>query len=821
MNGSMLLAPCLLLGTAMSLPAQWAEAGDAGPLPRTAQIPVGVGPLSTIAGVLAADDVDMFQIQIVDRAVFSASTVGGTAVDTRLFLFDEQGRGVVFDDDTASPQSTITGAFVPAPGRYWLAVSAQGLEARANGLAIWNSAPIAMERPADGPGRGGSVDGWAGTAVGGAYTIALAGAAFPGRQLLLPDNHHLGESATQAQANGTASWWGPATVVGRRFLVLYEGSHFTGVGGVSGPIGITHLRFRGEDTEHNVGGQRYTGVTVNVFKTTLTMASYNPTTFAANLAPAAPHATTLLGSASFPTLWVARSLGTAPNNAILDVDFGAPLAPFDPLADPNGQRNLLVEVSYAGAAAAADPQGSSMIAIQDTTGSPASLRGRGTYAASPTATVGTPSAAPPVIGVEFDAGAGGFATLVPATNERYGAACGGAPASFYQLFAHDECFDLADPGQADGLSGLRLTPDVYPSPNYYTVSGGASPVDLVAGLGIVPTTQGDDDTMVHALPPGITFDYPGGSTGTIRASCNGYVILDPASTEGSISPGNFASDYSPTVAEFLGAGPNHLARLAPFWHDLSPNKNALMPFGDPLTGLHVVDHAAGNEVLVTWYRVGRFNSVPQVLQEAHTMQCSLNWATGVVEFRYGSMDRICGDTFLGTVNGIVGFSRGRVGGVPAVDPQSRDLSMERPFTTSPEGASGNMGLTAVASPVPCGALYLGRAFGGQSLTWNVAGVPAGAVIGVQLLDLAASRPGFTAPGLTAPGCILSTSTGATLWEVTLFPPATVTGTRPLFIPPGFAGTALHAQYVVLDGLSGGATLVTAASNAVKHTVGLQ
>src|SRR6185436_5502952 len=98
-------------------------------------------------------------------------------------------------------------------------------------------------------------------------------------------------------------------------------------------------------------------------------------------------------------------------------------------------------------------------------------------------------------------------------------------------------------------------------------------------------------------PAGVTFSYPGGATTVVRAGTNGYVIVDPTSVE-------VSSDYQPSVAKWLGApmlfGPSQ-ARFAPFWHDFSPNKNAApLPFSDPLSGLHVTNNGAGNEVLVTW-----------------------------------------------------------------------------------------------------------------------------------------------------------------------------------------------------------------------------
>ncbi|HEX5050214.1 MAG TPA: hypothetical protein VFZ65_00450 [Planctomycetota bacterium] len=652
-------------------------------------------------------------------------------------------------------------------------------------------------------------------------SAALVGA-LPSQQFVqLPDNHFLGESPVQAQASGTANFWGGASAVGRRFQVLYDASHFTGVQGVLGPILIRHIRFRGEDTEHNRGGQTYAGVMANVYATTLTSAAALDVTFANNLPPIVA-TSTLLGTfvAAAAPLTVGPSSGRAPNNDIIDLDFtvGPPLLPFDPTGL---QPNLLVDITYLAAANAPDPQATTMVAIQDTTGAIAFVRGRALYAASAIAVVGTQSSLPPTMRIEFvSPGPGGFPTLVSARNELYGGACGGSPSAFYQLFPHDTYFDLRDPGQVDLLMGLRLVPDVYPAPNFYTVFGGAAPVDLVNGLLAAPTSTGDDATVPNPLPPGAMFDYPGGSTGVVRAATNGYVIVDPASVE-------VSSDYAPTVAKWLGApmlfGPSQ-ARFAPFWHDFSPNKNAApLPFSDPLSGMHVTNSLATNEVLVTWYRVGRFNSVAQVFQEEYTLQCSLNWATGVVQFRYGQMDQIWGDTFGGQTMGITGFTRGLIGGLNSVDPQSRDLSIERPFRTFVEGATSHMGQTVVAAPV-VGGVHMGRGFVGQSLKWNANNVPAGSILGVQLLDTAASRPGLMLPFLTTPPCMLSVTPGAILYEVTVLPPPTVLGTIPLVIPGGYQpalmGFDLFAQYVVLDGLFFGGPLITVASNAVHSRIGM-
>lgn len=169
----------------------WVEVGDAGDLPGTAQVVLGAGPLSQINGINDANDVDMFQIRIKDPALFRATTVGGAAWDTQLWLFDMNGRGVSFNDDSASTaQSTLTGMFVPSPGNYLIAISRYNRDALdGSGALIWNNTPFGTERAPDGPGAANPVASWAGTtAAGGAYSIFLTSANFvpaPGAVALL------------------------------------------------------------------------------------------------------------------------------------------------------------------------------------------------------------------------------------------------------------------------------------------------------------------------------------------------------------------------------------------------------------------------------------------------------------------------------------------------------------------------------------------------------------------------------------------------------------------------------------------------------------
>jgi hypothetical protein len=341
------------------------------------------------------------------------------------------------------------------------------------------------------------------------------------------------------------------------------------------------------------------------------------------------------------------------------------------------------------------------------------------------------------------------------------------------------------------------------------VSGGAPPVDATK-VNAVPNSVADDAVVTHAL--GYTFAFPGGSTTSIKPCTNGYIWLDGTST---------VTDYTPTLAELLGTTvTTSLARLIPFWMDLHAGRNTVT---HPNSGLHVLNDTsggAGNTVTyVTWSNIGVFNSVSSATIGGHvvlSMQVVLHEATGIVEFRYGPMPLFCqsGAEFAA----VTGFTRGRIAGVGSVDPGSRDLSHEVPFNTAPEGTVGNMKITSVSTPEAGTASYGGRMFPGQSVTWNVSNVPAGSVFGCQLLDISASQPGLQLPTITAPGCMLSTSTSALIWELTILPAGGVVGTVPLVVPSGAIGAQIHAQYVVLDFV--GPDLISVSSNAMRSTIGL-
>ena len=156
----------------------WAELGDAGGLPGTAQTPVGVGALTAISGTIIsfADD-DMYRIVSLG-GLFTATTVGplGTLGDTQLFLFDAAGFGIIGNDDT-SPGIRSTISAVLAPGTYYLAISGYDHDPTGASGEIFKDNFPGQQTPT-GPGGPGPITGWNDGLTMGTYNIALTGANF-------------------------------------------------------------------------------------------------------------------------------------------------------------------------------------------------------------------------------------------------------------------------------------------------------------------------------------------------------------------------------------------------------------------------------------------------------------------------------------------------------------------------------------------------------------------------------------------------------------------------------------------------------------------
>jgi hypothetical protein len=156
------------------------EQGDAGNLPATAQDLTGAG-LDRIDGSIAdAADIDMYRVCLDGGGSFSASAVGGTSVDTQLFLFDSSGRGVYANDDFEPDvvfQSLLPSGHALTPqvqGEYLLAVGAYNIDPLAAGELIFPN-----ERHLVGPtepGGANPISGWGGRAAeSGPYTLFLTG----------------------------------------------------------------------------------------------------------------------------------------------------------------------------------------------------------------------------------------------------------------------------------------------------------------------------------------------------------------------------------------------------------------------------------------------------------------------------------------------------------------------------------------------------------------------------------------------------------------------------------------------------------------------
>ncbi|HMN97644.1 MAG TPA: hypothetical protein PKC43_14415 [Phycisphaerales bacterium] len=182
------------------------QTGGAGSLPATALRAVGSGPLAEINGSLnvivpfgnpgsGLDPEDMYLIQIIDPAGFSATTVsptmGSLVFPTALWLFEPCGTGLL--GNVSTPQAPKTGfsLLLPEPsdgvgpglqksGVYYLAISGAARQPASQAGAIFNFASAAEISGPDGAGARFPVTEWIDAPAFGDYTIILTGAAFLG-----------------------------------------------------------------------------------------------------------------------------------------------------------------------------------------------------------------------------------------------------------------------------------------------------------------------------------------------------------------------------------------------------------------------------------------------------------------------------------------------------------------------------------------------------------------------------------------------------------------------------------------------------------------
>jgi len=155
------------------------EDGDAGDLPSLAQDLSDEGVQRIDGRFENGSDLDMYRVCLAGGGTFSATTVGGTTVDTQLFLLDSAGRGVYANDDHNGGRQSLLPAGHPltpsAPGEYLLTVGPYNLDPVSPPGAIFPITPGVVGPT--GPGGAEPIVGWAGRPGGsGAYSIFLTGA---------------------------------------------------------------------------------------------------------------------------------------------------------------------------------------------------------------------------------------------------------------------------------------------------------------------------------------------------------------------------------------------------------------------------------------------------------------------------------------------------------------------------------------------------------------------------------------------------------------------------------------------------------------------
>jgi hypothetical protein len=179
----MIRFPLALAATALLLFAPMAgaaaETGDAGDLLPAAQDLRSEGVTQIDGNFANRSDVDLYRLCLPGGGSFSASTVGGSLVDTQLFLFDSSGLGVYGnDDDGSSLQSTLPAGDPLTPqaaGEYYLAVAPYNRDPNSNAGPIFAS--VGPVLAPTGVGARGPVSGWSGRVGGmGPYRVVVTGA---------------------------------------------------------------------------------------------------------------------------------------------------------------------------------------------------------------------------------------------------------------------------------------------------------------------------------------------------------------------------------------------------------------------------------------------------------------------------------------------------------------------------------------------------------------------------------------------------------------------------------------------------------------------
>jgi V8-like Glu-specific endopeptidase len=318
-----------------------------------------------------------------------------------------------------------------------------------------------------------------------------------------------------------------------------------------------------------------------------------------------------------------------------------------------------------------------------------------------------------------------------ARHSAYGTSCSSAR-SFYEQFA----------ANGSDLGGRTVVATRNAFGGYDVGSGPIGTFQAPTGAGLA---LGDDVASANLALP-FTFDFPGGSTATIRVDSNGRIHLAGAG----------ATDISATVGELLGSA---TPLIAAAWCDLHPD-------GAANTRNVFVHSPVAGTYCITWNDVVFFGQTGAV-----TVQVALidNGTADRFELRYQA---------LSTPNlaNMVAFSPGN----GAVDPGARDLS-GAPFATAADSPL----LTLGASPAPVL---------GSTVTFTVSNVRPSASITQVLASFASTAPTPLATiGLDAPGCMLNIPVGSSSFGPLLLTNPTASVVWPVPSSPVWIGVSIYLQ----------------------------
>ncbi len=302
------------------------------------------------------------------------------------------------------------------------------------------------------------------------------------------------------------------------------------------------------------------------------------------------------------------------------------------------------------------------------------------------------------------------------------------------------------PGCANSFYELSF--DLANSGFTMTPTAGGYAVSSLLGAWITPAGSTlaltDDSGTLQAIP--FALPFMGSTTNNLWVCSNGFV-----------STANNGTSYTPSASAFLGGQPTWAA----VWRDLNPST----------PGGSIRFDANASRVVVSFVNVANYSG-------GGTVTCQWQfYPSGLVHVIYQAA--------TGSLQTLVGFTRG--GG--AADPGAIDISAALPtgFALCHPGAPSVPALALAASARP----ILGTTF-----NFNTTNIPAGSLLGLQVLSQTQYAPGIDLTSIGMPGCTLHLG----LDVLTQFATPGASASVPYTLPstPSLSGAQLLSQSVTLS-----------------------